>query len=554
MSLVVSPMFSPKGSPKGSQVASKPASPLRLGIIGAATIVAVCAGRENRATAQIKKPVVQAQASYARGVAAKVAKLIGDGKAALAAKNPTAAKQHFEAAYWYKSSPDLLYYLGLVADEQGDKIAAFDLYRRYLHGGQPVVDEAQTEALRKRTTELPASATEVTVSGPAAGLLLVDGRLIGVLPLSQPTVLAPGPHTFALEAKGQNFQSASLQFPEGRTGELHLSAGAQGSLIAVLTLNSIAALELSAAELSSGETQKVATAIAAAARVEHIAFIPPQKLAQQNEAADCLASLPCRDRLASKTDLRYVLRVSLVLSKDPAEFAVQADLLDVASGLFAAHATERLKPASLEADLSGLTRKLFQQALNRPRGTLKIESSPPGATVFWGGNTMGTTPFERISLAGPHKLRLELAGHQPVERDHTVEPGDNQPLSITLTPTELPPPPPPPQWITLAGERPRSRNARWAAGGVLMGAGIGLLVFGGLAGSNHGACADKPLPSPGFPCSYLYDTAPLAAGLLSAGVGFTVGGGLLMGLPGRKDRKIPVPQSNQPPETGKTHK
>lgn len=494
------------------------------------------------------QPWRKAAVPYAKAVADRVAKMVADAKAALAAKDLPRAKQGFEQAYWLRSTPDLLYFLGQVAAAQGEPVTAFDLYRRYLDaaGSAPATTPEETEALRKQVASPPASACEVAVSGPSGSLLTVDERLLGVLPLSQPLLLTPGPHKFRLEKNGIRSASDPLPIPEGRTVELHLTQGTAGSLIAVVTLNAIGVLLVEAPDSLADLRKPTVTAVAQAARIEHTVFLSQEKLAafQQGEPSTCLHEVSCRDRLAQKTDLRYIVRFVLSPDTDPGTVTVKAELLDVATGLVAAQLTESAKKDALPPALSATTKTLFQTALNTPRATLKVETTPKDAIVKVDGQLVGTTPFERLSLSGPRKLTLELRGYVPVERTLTLSPDKTELVNVELQQTTLPPPPPPPppEYIYVGGESKKSRVARWAVGGTMFGLGAALVSFGGALWSGENGCADPVAPPTGTPCEQLYMTGRTGQSMVGVGIGLTIGGSLLLFLPGRSPKKILKPQ------------
>lgn len=480
--------------------------------------------------------------------AEKIAKLLAEGKAALDAKDLTKAQRSFEQAYWFRSTPDLLYLLGQVAEAQGQHVSALDLYRRYLESGAQSTDEAKAEALRKRLSEVPASTSEVTISGHSGGLLSVDGRLLGVLPLSRALLLPPGPHRFKIESKGAQFESDPLTIPEARTAELHLTPGTAGSLIAVLTLNSFAVLMLSITDVPAYKQKLAEEAVTTAAKNEHTVFLPEAKLQAltQAEPKGCLDDTPCLDRLASKSEIRYVVRVSLKGLHDAPTINTVAELVDVASGLSAQRIEESLPSDNLGPAVSALTRRLFQGALSRPRGMLKIESTPSEATVSIDDRVLGNTPIERVSLAGKHKLRVERSGFVPFDSEFTIAPGHTESIQATLAAKEQPPPPPPPDYLTIPGESRRSRTARWALGGAATGLGLTLVGLGGWALAQNGLCGDKPAPATGVPCELVYSTGSIGGLLVGSGIGLTIGGSLLMLLPGQKPQKVLKSSLTQP--------
>src|SRR5262249_34893019 len=67
-----------------------------------------------------------------------------------------------------------------------------------------------------------------------------------------------------------------------------------------------------------------------------------------------------------------------------------------------------------------------------------IESTPPGAAVFVGGEPTGLkTPTTLTGVTKPQlELRLELAGHAPVIRSVTLTPGTTISAKVTLLPLQ----------------------------------------------------------------------------------------------------------------------
>lgn len=473
----------------------------------------------------------------------KPAKLIADGQAALSAQDYPKAQSLLEQAFRLKPTPDLLLLLGKVADAQGQAIVAADLYHRFLEAGSAGSDDDSVESLRKKVNAVPSSVSEVTVSGLGGSFLLVDGRLLGVLPLSRPLLLSPGPHRYRLEAKGTAWESDPLTVPDGRNAELHLTAGGAGSLIAVMTINSLAILSLDASVLSADQKKLVEDSISTVAHSEHTVLLPPEKVAPlvANEPSTCLTSTPCLDRLAKQADVRFELSYSVKAQGSPLQLTIRAELIDIASGLCAATLEDTTAADALAATTSALTRKLFQKAISHPRGSLHIESTPPQAKVTVDGRVLGHTPLERVTLSGPHQVTLELIDHEPYHANLSVAQGAIAQLSAQLQPKEKPLPPPPPPLVTLPGESLRSRNLRWIVGGVGLVSGITLAGLGASALAQHGACGDRPAPQNGAPCELLYDTRAIGGGLLGAGAGLVVGGSLLMFWPGRKPRQVSLP-------------
>lgn len=492
----------------------------------------------NRAAASPRAPVNHST------LADRVAKLVADGVATLAANDLAHAQQLFEQAFRLRPAPELLYQLGRVAQAQGQTVVAADFYRRYLESGTPSTDEPTNEALRKRISELPTSVSEVTIAGSGGALLSVDGRLTGVLPLSRPLLLGAGPHRYRLEMRGVSSESDPLTIPDGRPAELHLTAGTSASLIAVLTLNSLALLAVEFGSLSDDQKKQVEESIATAARNEHTLILAPDKHREllASESPRCLSDVPCLDRLTRKAEVRLLLRFAYrpAAAQPPAPLGalvVEAELIDLVSGLRAAHLQENASVDGVGNATLGLTRRLFQAALTRPRGTLHIESNPPAATVSLEGRVLGQTPLERVTLSGSHKITIEKAGFEPYESTLSVAAGATAQISAELLPTALPPPI---AMRTIPGESKGSRITRWVLGGLGLGVGLTLTGLGASALAQNGACGDRPAPNQDAPCELLYNTGTVGGALLGTGIGLSVGGALLMFIPGRSPRQVPA--------------
>ena len=96
--------------------------------------------------------------------------------------------------------------------------------------------------------------------------------------------------------------------------------------------------------------------------------------------------------------------------------------------------------------------------------SIQIRTTPPGATVAWNGERVGTTPLrlERARTVSPARVRLELEGHEPLEERIVAD--VDQRLSFSLR--AVPPPEPPAEpaaEITEAPEpapEPRTRRRR----------------------------------------------------------------------------------------------
>ncbi len=100
--------------------------------------------------------------------------------------------------------------------------------------------------------------------------------------------------------------------------------------------------------------------------------------------------------------------------------------------------TARLVASTLAVLLAvGAPAPAAPRAAEPPSGTstLRVESAPAGAAVYVDGNLAGFTPVTVPRLeAGRHRLRLVLDGYLENARTVTLEAGEEQRVSLALTP------------------------------------------------------------------------------------------------------------------------
>ncbi|MDD5219951.1 MAG: PKD domain-containing protein, partial [Candidatus Bipolaricaulis sp.] len=75
-------------------------------------------------------------------------------------------------------------------------------------------------------------------------------------------------------------------------------------------------------------------------------------------------------------------------------------------------------------------------------GTLRVVTTPAGATVRLDGTSIGTSPLERTNIpTGQHTVQLSLAGYEVETRQVSIQAGATTNLTVTLTPlvTNQPP-------------------------------------------------------------------------------------------------------------------
>src|SRR5262249_25769596 len=104
------------------------------------------------------------------------------------------AAQALSAAYRLWPSPETLYQLGALALAEGRTIEAQDAMRRYLRDTQDDEASPQRQEAQRILQLLAPPSGEVNIVGERAALVLIDDRLLGVLPLPLPLLLPIGEH------------------------------------------------------------------------------------------------------------------------------------------------------------------------------------------------------------------------------------------------------------------------------------------------------------------------------------------------------------------------
>jgi hypothetical protein len=142
------------------------------------------------------------------------------------------------------------------------------------------------------------------------------------------------------------------------------------------------------------------------------------------------------------------------------------------------------------------------------RGTLRVETTPPGATVHIDGEFRGETPIFRAIEPGAHRVVVSQPGRVSETREVVVQLHEETAIALTLAPVPLAP----------SREEPASRP--WLGPLVLGGAGAALLAFD-LASLATLGCSEE---GPGGACRREIVVDPLPFGLYAG-----LGGGALVG-------------------------
>jgi hypothetical protein len=477
---------------------------------------------------------------------------------ALSVGNPGHAEEILDRTFRTDPDPHLLYQLGLVAQAQGRYVAALDLYRRYQELVGSAASAENTAAIETFAASMSAPFTTLNVSASGGLLLSVDDKIVGILPLPSPMLIAGGTHRFRIERKNELYETGTLAVPDGREADLRLSPGANGKAVAVLSLAPIALFVVQPKNLPSAVLQSVQKALAAAARQKHLAPLPQSRLALLlgKRGASCLEEADCQFSIAEQAQARVVLR-AMVLTKEeaaedatptsaPASCLVQLEYLDVNAGQVAAQgATEKTECSGLPlaGALAGVVERLLAQTNSRLRGMVSVSSVPEGADVRVDGLLRGTTPYLRASFVGPHEISVERNNFHPWKAQVEVAQGQvaaaQAPLRA-MPEAEREPEPAPlavarrvPKLVFVDHQNPRPRW-RLGLGGAGLGVGILLSGFGIAALSVNGQCTQEP--KNGGVCDANFATGALGGGLLGAGLVLSVAGSVLIGLPGSRER------------------
>lgn len=500
-----------------------------------------------------------AKSSPASPDAAAAGKDAGSGTAASAAvpalpANPSdypAAIKKAEDAYRQSPGPDVLLQLGMLADAQGKVLDAQDFMRRYL--ADPLVDAnapGRAEAERVIAKPRPASG-EVQIIADQNGIVTLDGRLVGSLPLSAPLLVSPGKHNVNLEMRDRTMKG-QMKAVEGRGMEMNFSR-ANGAVVVTLPTAVIVVPRFAGAVPGQEMQRKFQQAAELGVTQGRLAVFSKEVAVKKAEkAAECLDTVECQAQLAADNDVDYVLivQVDRKVSAPPAPAVrpgvpppppapgketwgmrlslVDADTVDVAS------AAEPSCPGcggdQLVATISEQVRSMIKEAQGKGRGSWAITSEPPGATIRVGDRVIGKTPLSRAAFAGSFELVFEKPQFKTEKKQVEVQSGQKAQVSVTLTPEEAKVTPPP-----VVVEKPVAPPVarpiwRIVTGSVLAAAGVGLLSFGISGLAVNGQCLAEPI-APATKCLDRYSTGTVGGALTGVGAAVLVGGVLMIAIP-----------------------
>lgn len=511
--------------------------------------------------------------------------LLDKGKAALQAKDLGAARRALEQAYRLAATPEALFLLGRLAEAEGRPLEAHDLMRRYLIDPARLPDEAAVaEAQRVVKGARPASG-QIVVLGAPGSLVLLDDRLLGSVPLTQPLLVSPGEHRLSLQLGSRRLESPVL-VQAGRSFEVRFTKASGAVLITLLP----AVLWVTEQVGVPDEAQNpLADAAEQAARAANQTLLTAEAaLAQAPELKECLASTECRQKLARKSEVDYVLSLRAQYKPSPESGVAKTDaaasapstpspstpstpstsgapstpgatgaatqavtvtgswqlslsLWHVELATPAATTTATCEHCTAEQAATALrpvAAKLLAEGLRRGHGSLAVTSEPTGAQLLIDGAVVGRTPYKQPSWSGTYALELRRSDFSPERR--SIEVGDGQQAEVAVTLLALGGlAQPGTAALPTTSALPRRPLWRLATGGALLGSGIIFLGVGGRAANLVGQCASY---NPFGLCTEAYDTAPPAIGLLTTGSLAVIAGVVLLVLPPSRPKSAPAAQ------------
>lgn len=504
------------------------------------------------------KPAAADAAAASKDAAPSAASAAGVPALPSQASEYPAAIKKAEDAYRQSPSPELLLQLGLLADGQSRTLDAQDYLRRYL--ADPLVDAnapGRAEAERVLAKTRPASG-EVQIIADQNGIVSMDGRLVGSLPLSAPLLVSPGKHNVTLELRDRTMKG-QLKAVEGRGMEMNFSR-ANGAVVVTLPTAVIVVPRFAGAVPGQEMQRKFQQAAELGVTQGRLAvFSKDIALKKAEKVAECLDTVDCQAQLATENDVDYVLvvqvdrKVSAPPPPPPAApgrpgaapppppppapgketWGMRLSLVD-AESVDVASAAEPSCPGcggdQLVATISEQVRNMIKEAQAKGRGSWAITSEPPGATIRVGNRVIGKTPLSRAALAGSFELVFEKPEFKTETKQVEVQAGQKAQVSVTLTPAEVKAPP-----VATVVEKPVAppvKRPLWriVTGSLLAAAGVGVLGFGLSALSVNGQCVAQPI-APATQCLDRFSTGTVGGALTGVGAAALVGGILMIAIP-----------------------
>jgi hypothetical protein len=376
--------------------------------------------------------LIAKEASGRRPPVASVQSLIDAASDAVSANDYAGARRALSEAYRRTRAPELLYRLGEVEGLDGHEVAARDLYRRYLAEAGEDAPETRAAALKQLSGAAPQSG-ELQVVSERGALLLLDDRVVGVLPLPLPLLVTPGAHKLAVEL-GKQQQEDRVDALAGRTIEVRFPLNAP---LVVVTMAPALITRTAWGGLGEALAQRLTDAVANGVRQRKLgAQSEAAALVAAPELADCLRTPDCQKQLANKNQVSWVLTVTGGLSQTTTNgIALTFDLYDANRGDYGVRTTRSCGACSAEkvsALVAETTASVVADAQGRPREPTAASSpTATAASVIIDGppsDRRGRRPLWRLitgslaMAAGVSLIGIGAAGLALNQRCVTVDP------------------------------------------------------------------------------------------------------------------------------------
>ena len=273
-----------------------------------------------------------------------------------------AALAELEEAHRLSPAWQVLYNIGRVHARLGHAVEAADSYERYLRDGGEEIEAARRAEVEELLAEQRARIALVSVRVNAEGaVILLDGADFARTPLEGPLRVAAGAHTIGARAEGHDTV----------TQRVRLAGGVERELV----------FDLPRAE--------------SLARVRVRSAVPG-------------VAVFVDGREAGRTPMREDVPL------DPGEHVIEGRREGY---LTAREVVQAGEGQSLESTLE------MRADPDARRAELRLRLPDAAGTVFVDGEAVAT-PREPVSLiAGPHRLRVELAGRRPLDETVSVAAG-----------------------------------------------------------------------------------------------------------------------------------
>lgn len=479
--------------------------------------------------------------------AAQAARLLADGRVALAAGDVATAYRLAAGSYRGSPTPDALALLGRVALAENRVVAAQDLMRRYL--ADPNLDAAsesadQAEAQRILERPRPAAA-QIQITGDRGTLVSLDERLVGALPLVKPLLVTPGEHKVVLERRSTRLED-TVRVGVGRLGELRVNLATKAL---VLTILPGVLVRHALPGLSAADAQGVEGTVEAALVGARLSAISERDAAECGEPPPGACSDPvrCEVERARQCESDYVLRSVLERTAGPTPgLRLQVEIVDVSAGDVSA--TDAVScsgcgPTELRQLLAARMSTLMARGIGRARGQIDVQSDPSSAMVWIDGRAVGVTPYRGVAFAGLHQVAMRREGYSEYAQSIDVREGETAHVAGSLGRSEAAPAVERTQ--VVVEKQPGRPLWRLLSGGIAIGAGVVLLGFGASAVSINGQCVDRTITNL-VNCQTVYKTAAVGGTLMGLGGALMIGGAVMIALPAPRTR-VAAPRGDGAP-------